>query len=120
MPRKTTRPTSGKSRSMAPQSRTARMRGARAGASEPTWTAPLQLDDLPERGEAGAALQGIAHPGAARLHVGGDSAEEEHPGRQLDGERLEVLGPAALQGLDALHHLEGVAHRPPEGLLHVR
>ena len=36
-------------------------------------------------------------------------AEVHHPGRELDGERLEVRGPAALEGLDALGHLEGVA-----------
>ena len=42
---------------------------------------------------------------------GASARELHHPGRELDRERLEVLGAAALQRLDALGHLERVAGR---------
>ena len=81
--------------------------------------APLQLDHAAEALEAGPARERLPHPRPRGVEGGGGAGEVHHPGRELDGQRLEVRGPAALQGLDALGHLEGVAGRAPERLVHV-
>ena len=81
--------------------------------------AALQLDHAAEALEARPARQGLPHPRPRGVEGGGGAGQVHHPGRELDGERLEVGGAPALESLDALGHFERVPGGAPEGLVHV-
>ena len=80
--------------------------------------ATLVLDDAPEGLDAAPRGERPADGFLGGVLCGGDAGEDEHPGGEQHREVFEIGGPVALQRLDALDDLVGVAHFPAERGIH--
>ena len=85
-----------------------------------TWIASLLLDDSSKAFETRAGIDRRAHPPRSIGAVARNPSEDEHTGRQLDGDVDQVRWSASLQHLETLDDLDRVADCTAKRRVHPR